>query len=374
MDSIRILTVTYLSIQILVNVSGQEYLHLVRPIKDKYYEQTFVNGKISVTETRPDAISKYTKLVYSDNREGMWKVIQIPDWQRTYLYDGDATYLILDKDQSYSVSKDSSAILSFSAMLDNISGLLLTRERSKEIQEGNEKSQYTEEIMDLDEGHKKIVLKLGDQQDYYAKDYVFTMEVDTKKMELDRTYLTYTFLGDPISDEHILDTVYSNESEIAKVREEINLKLSAYRFDEYTVPEEEPEILVDFEKIKSQLSFVNFAPKESEYYLFDFYYVQCPPCLKAVPLLKEIHKSYPTETLSVIAINPYDSKAKIEGYIEKTNIPYASAMLDISFIQESGSNLSYPTFFLFDRDGNMLWQQSGFDENLVESVKEIIGR
>ncbi len=353
-------------------LSGQISVDIMGKIKSKYASSDVVCGKISVHEEHPEYVRDYEKWVFADNRSGMARLIYIPQLQRTYYFNGAETWILDDQDHTYVHESDARAVAFFLQKLDHISKLLLTRAKSGNTPPENLSADLKEEITRISDKDCQITIRSDDVPEYFIRDNQLVLDFKIENPELTKTRMTYFFLDDLVLEEHSLDTVYRNPTQVDSLLLEVQRKLSFYTPKETLMFEEEKPIDIPFREIYDQLKFVNVSPSNSEYYLFDFYYIQCPPCLKAIPQLKQLQAAFPQSVLSIIAINPYDSHDRIMAFLEKSQITYSSSMMDKEVLNNRGGVMPYPTFVLFDKNGTVLWQKDGYTESLFEEVSAII--
>ncbi|WP_264793127.1 TlpA disulfide reductase family protein [Aureispira anguillae] len=103
--------------------------------------------------------------------------------------------------------------------------------------------------------------------------------------------------------------------------------------------------------------------------LIDFWYMGCPPCLKAIPIIKKIQGNYKKEDLIIIGINPFDSRNKklLKHFLAKNDMTY-SIVLGNGELSQNFNTKSYPTFVLLDKNGIIQFEQKGYDENLYSTL------
>ncbi|MEP6792997.1 MAG: TlpA disulfide reductase family protein, partial [Saprospiraceae bacterium] len=150
--------------------------------------------------------------------------------------------------------------------------------------------------------------------------------------------------------------------------------IEAYKLIEHEEAKALTEKVFSYQQVLEKLVFVNQLSPTSRFYLLDFYYENCAPCLKSISYLKNLEHDFSSATLSVIAVNPYDTKEKIENYAVKNQISYAEAMIDKEFVDDSIGHIGYPFFVLFDREGKIVLKQTGFDPAFFDKVREIINK
>jgi hypothetical protein len=87
-------------------------------------------------------------------------------------------------------------------------------------------------------------------------------------------------------------------------------------------------------------------------------------CVRTVPALRELHRLYAGRGLVVVGVHSpeFDHErdpAAVEKAIAKLQIPYLVA-LDSDFALWKGfGNRSWPSTYLVDRDGSIVWRHVG---------------
>lgn len=105
--------------------------------------------------------------------------------------------------------------------------------------------------------------------------------------------------------------------------------------------------------------------------LYDVWYMDCPPCIKAIPHLNELHNKYKDKGLKVVGVNPFNNNEKdlkrMSKFLRKNNIDYPIVFTN----HEESRKLKiqfYPTFYLVDHNGKVLHSETGFDKQKATSL------
>ncbi|WP_448520439.1 TlpA family protein disulfide reductase [Rhodoflexus sp.] len=107
--------------------------------------------------------------------------------------------------------------------------------------------------------------------------------------------------------------------------------------------------------------------------LIDFYYKSCYPCLLALPELQALHEKYKDKGLKVIGVNPFDKKSDgIAEFLQKRNIAYTSVLDDGQKTATIYRVSGYPTLYLIDRKGDIVFVQQGFGTATGKKLEEEI--
>lgn len=109
--------------------------------------------------------------------------------------------------------------------------------------------------------------------------------------------------------------------------------------------------------------------------LIDFWYMDCFPCIQAIPHLNELYNKYKSQGLNVVGINPYNNTKKdlkrFPNFLKRNKIDYP-----IVFIQRYDTKefkvFAYPTFYMIDKKGKVIYSGLGFGEEMVKEIDSLI--
>ena len=107
--------------------------------------------------------------------------------------------------------------------------------------------------------------------------------------------------------------------------------------------------------------------------LLDFWYMSCYPCVKAMPHLEKLYNEYSLKGLVVLGVNPVDTNSidELNEFLVKNEISYP-VVLGGSTIVNSYRVKSYPTLYLIDKGGKIVYSTVGFDSSTVEVLDSLI--
>ncbi len=122
---------------------------------------------------------------------------------------------------------------------------------------------------------------------------------------------------------------------------------------------------------KTELSSENHS---YELVLFDFYYQSCFPCLKAIPALNRLSKAYDLKgkgllVVGVDNIDPVDER--FYEFVKKKQISYSVA-ISPNQLSKDFKVSSYPTLFLMNKEGELLYSSEGYSEQLESELEKVI--
>ncbi len=118
---------------------------------------------------------------------------------------------------------------------------------------------------------------------------------------------------------------------------------------------------------------LSLSDMKGELVLLDFFYKSCHPCMLALPALQNLHEKYQNKGLRVIGIDPYDTKEKddIENFLSARGVTY-TILLDGKKVAKMYHIHGYPTIYLINQNGEIVFSQVGYGEGTKNSLEEII--
>ena len=130
--------------------------------------------------------------------------------------------------------------------------------------------------------------------------------------------------------------------------------------------------------------------KEKELVVLNFWYEDCPWCIKEFPVLELAYQNYKND-VEILALNPTDGAQAVKNFQEGHKISFPMAACPRSWAKECGIR-AYPTSIFIDRNGVVCLVQVGaitnsytweklFDaftgddyrQKIYTDVKEILG-
>lgn len=106
--------------------------------------------------------------------------------------------------------------------------------------------------------------------------------------------------------------------------------------------------------------------------LIDFFYKSCHPCILALPSLQALHEKFKDNGLKVIGIDPIDKqKEELAALLKKRGVNY-TILLGEQSLADKYNVTGYPTLYLLDKTGKILFSQSGYSEEMHLILEELI--
>ena len=183
------------------------------------------------------------------------------------------------------------------------------------------------------------------------------------------------------------DTMYQFEKNVLSkhalnsTKDEAQLNLSSIpnyiKIKDY-VPYKRPELLPK-DTIAPEWSLISLDDKnvklsdfKGKIVLVDFFYKSCYPCMQALPALQNLHEKYKNKGLELIGIDPYDTKEDdIDGFLAKRGVTY-TVLLGGKNVVKNYRVSGYPTIYIINKEGKVLFTQVGYGEGVEEELEEVI--
>nr|WP_294859010.1 TlpA disulfide reductase family protein [uncultured Fluviicola sp.] len=132
------------------------------------------------------------------------------------------------------------------------------------------------------------------------------------------------------------------------------------------------DIMPKWELTTNQKQFVNSSDNRYKLVLFDFFYQSCFPCLKAIPALNLLNEKYGDKGLLIIGIDNVDPKdARFYEFVKERKIAYPLAISENTLNKDFKVN-AYPTLFLVNDKGELLYLQEGFGLETEKNLEHLI--
>ena len=124
----------------------------------------------------------------------------------------------------------------------------------------------------------------------------------------------------------------------------------------------------DFTLKDSDGKTINLSDYQGKLVLLDFWYAACKPCIKASFHLEALQKKYANRGLVVLGMNTMDKADKIRRHNKKHKVTYNSVLCPRS-IKEIYKIRSYPSFYLIDQNGVIVFSTSGYYAGLEKDLE-----
>ena len=168
-----------------------------------------------------------------------------------------------------------------------------------------------------------------------------------------------------------------------RLHNKFNDRLVDYKVEQYIEPNKEERNTLETGTVAPPFSGIRYTDStsvqltdfEGRLVLLDFWYMSCYPCVQAIPHLTDIYEKYKDEGLTVLGLNPFDNKEKnrkrLPEFIKYNKLTYPIIFVDKEVTQIYNVR-GYPTFYIVNKNGEILFSQIGFGESMVPKVDSII--
>ena len=128
-------------------------------------------------------------------------------------------------------------------------------------------------------------------------------------------------------------------------------------------------------KLYGDSKIISLKDLEANIVLLDFWYMDCPHCIKAFHHLNDLYSNYSNKGLKILSINPFNNNSKdldrLPNFLKENRINFP-----IMFINRNDAKkyrvFGYPTFYILDKKGNIIYSKSGYSDKIAEKIDSII--
>ncbi len=109
--------------------------------------------------------------------------------------------------------------------------------------------------------------------------------------------------------------------------------------------------------------------------VLDFWATYCPPCIEAIPHLKELQAKYGEKGFQVIGLHVGgpDDEPLVPAFIKKHEVDYPIATPEDELTYALlGTDNRIPQTLIFDREGKLVKQFVSYDETIKKQLDEAV--
>ncbi len=296
-------------------------------------------------------------------------------------YDMNKTYFIMNTSKAISIALPS-RVLSF--IKGNFSGNL-TQTFFFEIQMLSwlfkDSTNRVTVSTDTQNGKEywKIFIKEADFREMTEAQKTLWVNKEDKTFEMMR--FIHKIQGDYQYEEYILTDVKCNSVSIKELTDHLDSLKKIYEVSEFVESTQKKKELLQpgtsapvfsgstFDKV------INIDFKGKKLYLLDFWYLSCGACIMALPHIVKLYQDFADKGLEIFGINSTDDRNKkkdmLEKFIVRNKITYPVIFIDKTV--DSLYNVhAYPSLYLIDSNGKIVYSEKGFLESRFDSLRAII--
>jgi thiol-disulfide isomerase/thioredoxin len=235
--------------------------------------------------------------------------------------------------------------------------------------------------MITEENHFVITIQFPSNKDFTEKR--LTAWINKKAFTIDKMNYQVKHKGDYQYNEWNISEISFDNVSIDKLDKSIAQYKKSYTTKQYVPPSDEDYLTLPNGSTAPLFSGTNFQTGKSislndykgKTVLLDFSYMACGFCVETIPHMIQLQKDYENKNVIVLAVNSKDNNDKnikrLPGFIEKHSINYPIILSNRS--NDSLYNVkAYPTFYIIDKKGKIVYSNLGFSEQRVDSLKSVI--
>ena len=177
------------------------------------------------------------------------------------------------------------------------------------------------------------------------------------------------------------EKIILNKYEVNTLTDESPLKISSipswYKLKDF-VPYKSPKLLPNDTIAPNWVlpsltdEKINLEDLKGQLVLIDFFYRSCYPCMQALPGLQALHEKYKDKGVKIIGIDPYDKKEDdIAAFLAKRGVTY-TVLLEGKQAAKDYRISGYPTMYLIDRNGKVIFTNVGYGKGTEDILEEAI--
>lgn len=117
---------------------------------------------------------------------------------------------------------------------------------------------------------------------------------------------------------------------------------------------------------------VKLSDYKGKVVVLDFWGSWCPPCRAAMPGIQKLHEKYKDKGVAVVGMNYERNTAANPAKFMKDNGYTYNLVLKADTIADKYKVNGWPTFYILDRQGKVLWSAVGHDPSHEEQMAKVI--
>jgi thiol-disulfide isomerase/thioredoxin len=114
------------------------------------------------------------------------------------------------------------------------------------------------------------------------------------------------------------------------------------------------------------------AALQGKVVLLDFWGTWCPPCRASVPVLQTLHRKFATQPFELVGVSSDDNESVWKSFIAANHMNWREYLDLTGEVQLQFEIDSFPTYIVFDKEGVILFRQSGLGESTQHELEDVI--
>lgn len=224
-----------------------------------------------------------------------------------------------------------------------------------------------------------IFIRLPDENEFSHQQYFFAIAKNTL-VTIRKTY-SVEFQENTQYASWIYSAIeFSNNLKVDKwdpARLEQYKEVNQYAYK--SAEEEDSSADFNFGQIRGKVfdeeNWITLREIPAAFTMLDFWYTSCYPCIKSIPLVNTLYQKYKDSGVQVYGINMIDDESKsrdrLKKFMRNNPMAYKTLMIDKRYnalIPLEG----YPTLLILDENLQVIYSETGFNENMVEEVSTFL--
>lgn len=107
--------------------------------------------------------------------------------------------------------------------------------------------------------------------------------------------------------------------------------------------------------------------------VLDFWGTWCPPCVQATPHIQRVHEKFAGRDVVVLGLDSDSPDVDVKGWMDKRGLTYKT-LLRSETIARDFKVPGWPTMYVLDREGKVIWAKVGFSQTLEADLTEVINK
>ena len=123
-------------------------------------------------------------------------------------------------------------------------------------------------------------------------------------------------------------------------------------------------LIPDFEAVTLAGDYLTAEDLRGKVVLLDFWFTSCPPCQKALPGLRRIHRKMGNEAFVLVSVSTDDDQATLKEFIAKNGMEWSQVWDRNHDLARKLKVEGYPTYVLVNHEGEVIYSTRGWSERI----------
>jgi peroxiredoxin len=187
-----------------------------------------------------------------------------------------------------------------------------------------------------------------------------------QKNDIDEDYIKTTFLGIEANTTTPPETswyysTYTPDYKPAKTNDAPQLAAKGTIAPDWKLKMYEQEKTIALSELKGNVVLLYFWIKN------------CGVCIESVPFINGLHKKLKNKNFKIAGVNAYDAKEDVGLFYAKYGIRFPVLLNGKSVAESYGVN-GFPTVFVMDKEGKIIYAIAGLDGSAKAEIEKVIDK